>query len=408
MTALGLVTCLLVAFGLHAHAESILPGSWAINYETNSTFGFGLPRTGRALLQENKNRVRYHPCGGAPAELMPFPFASSPWKSAPKATLHGPADHEVEDDNTDARRLQRRRLLNTANAGYVIQDVGCKKSQMKVYFENMGAGSQVAKKVSPSEKQLIKCLDNIHDCDMDAYNAAQKLTGVRRMKALETSTNTQAEMGGKRRFKTCALVGNAGFLLNHKLGQYIDQHEVVVRFNVMDVAGYEEHVGRKTTFRVLNHQRSTTGCCRGKLPENSTNNNPITVLLWHPGAQEEIATECKKRYPDNKVVGLSRGFIQKEVSVMKSLRMDMQRLGFGPFSSWRQLTTGAHAVLLFERLCDTVSVYGISAYGFKGPDQYAGRDKRSTGGRQWHDWKGESLVYRLLHASGRMTLCTVA
>jgi hypothetical protein len=40
-------------------------------------------------------------------------------------------------------------------------------------------------------------------------------------------------------------------------------------------------------------------------------------------------------------------------------------------------------------------------------DQYAGRLKRSTGGRQWHDWKGESLAFRLLHASGRVALCTV-
>jgi hypothetical protein len=89
-------------------------------------------------------------------------------------------------------------------------------------------------------------------------------------------------MGGKRRFKTCAIVGNAGFMLNHKLGQYIDSHEVVVRFNVMDVGGFTESVGSKTTFRMLNHQRSTTGCCRGKLPENSTNSNPITVVFMNP------------------------------------------------------------------------------------------------------------------------------
>jgi hypothetical protein len=93
--------------------------------------------------------------------------------------------------------------------------------------------------------------------------------------------------------------------------------------------------------------------------------------------------------------------------MMRSLRMDLQRLGFGPFGSWRQMTSGAHAMLMFERMCDSVSVYGMSAYGFGKVDQYAGRLKRSTGGRQWHDWKGESMAYRLLHASGRIALCTV-
>eukprot|EP00959_Pyramimonas_sp_CCMP1952_P366425 7674506-Pyramimonas_sp.AAC.1 len=234
-------------------------------------------------------RVMYHPCGGAPAELMPFPLASSPWKNAPQAPLYGPSDHEGEDDGTDARRLQRRRLLSTANQGYMVQDVGCKKTEMKVYFENMGAGSQVAKRVSPSEKQLVNCLNDIQDCDTDAYQAAQKglchadwpfgvsdpssvpSLGVQvaggpederagdiheypggdgswqgrsgdarcckqlnpsataplprpfahSSRHLRTSPQGPSALhslspAGKRRFKTCALVGNAGFLLNHK------------------------------------------------------------------------------------------------------------------------------------------------------------------------------------------------
>lgn len=74
---------------------------------------------------------------------------------------------------------------------------------------------------------------------------------------------------------------------------------------------FTEHVGSKTTFRMLNHQRSTTACCRGKLPENYTTHDPVTVLLWHPGAQTDIAESCQRFYPRNRVVGLSRGFILK-------------------------------------------------------------------------------------------------
>ncbi|KAK3243681.1 hypothetical protein CYMTET_46677 [Cymbomonas tetramitiformis] len=80
--------------------------------------------------------------------------------------------------------------------------------------------------------------------------------------------------------------------------------------------------------------------------------------------------------------------------------------GWHGFNSWRQMTSGAHALLLFERLCDTVSLYGMTAYPSKGPDQYAGRDKKSSSGRQWHDWTGESLTWRLMHAGGRAALCS--
>jgi len=410
-------------------------------------------------------RMRLRPCGGAPPELLPFKLEQSPWDQAPFANLipsasvggqasaallstelvpessletEGSIEEEAEEEGEEDMEAETSSEMNAGESkqeeeniteegtteeeatedeeeaqhrrrlqGFAMQTVGCKKKVQKIYFENDGPGPVVAKKVAPTEKSLVRCMTDITQCDMDAYRAAQKTSSIRRLRALEVSTQAQAEVGGKRRFRTCAIVGNSGHILKTKLGEYIDKHEAIIRFNVMSVAGFTEHVGSKTTFRVLNHQRSTTGCCRGKLPENKTNSDPISVVLWHSGGQEEIATACRGHYPDNKVIGLSRGFVLKEVSVMRSLRMDVQRLGFGPLGSWRQLTSGAHAMLLFERLCDTISVYGISAYGFKGIDQYAGRDKRSTGGRQWHDWKGESLVYRLLHASGRVALCTV-
>lgn len=42
----------------------------------------------------------------------------------------------------------------------------------------------------------------------------------------------QAELGRKR-YRSCALVGNAGHLINHQYGPYIDRHEAVIRFNVL-------------------------------------------------------------------------------------------------------------------------------------------------------------------------------
>ena len=53
-------------------------------------------------------------------------------------------------------------------------------------------------------------------------------------------------------FKSCAIVGNSGGLNEARLGKDIDSHDIVVRLNVAPVNGFEEKVGGKTSFRLLN------------------------------------------------------------------------------------------------------------------------------------------------------------
>lgn len=62
------------------------------------------------------------------------------------------------------------------------------------------------------------------------------------------------ELRAKERWRTCAVVGNGGSLLLHKLGKRIDAADAVIRFNGGVTKGFEEHVGRKTTVRLANTQ----------------------------------------------------------------------------------------------------------------------------------------------------------
>lgn len=55
-------------------------------------------------------------------------------------------------------------------------------------------------------------------------------------------------------FKSCALVGGAGFLRNQRVGAEIDSHEFVMRVNLSPVSGYEEIAGKKTSMRVMNKE----------------------------------------------------------------------------------------------------------------------------------------------------------
>lgn len=51
--------------------------------------------------------------------------------------------------------------------------------------------------------------------------------------------------------KTVAVIGNAASSFDKELGKLIDQHDLVVRLNLLIPLGYEKYLGSKTNIRVL-------------------------------------------------------------------------------------------------------------------------------------------------------------
>lgn len=96
---------------------------------------------------------------------------------------------------------------------------------------------------------------------------------------------------------------------------------------------------------------------------------------------------------------------------MRAMRRDLQLLGQGPLGPWKQLTSGAHALFALLGACDRISLYGFSTYDWPGSedvfDQYGGRPHKSRSGLEFHDWGGEMRAWRLLHAAGRVTICSM-
>ncbi|XP_037764402.1 type 2 lactosamine alpha-2,3-sialyltransferase isoform X4 [Chelonia mydas] len=76
--------------------------------------------------------------------------------------------------------------------------------------------------------------------------------------------------------RRCVVVGNGGVLRNKTLGEKIDSYDVVIRMNNGPVIGYEEDVGRRTTFRLFYPESIFSD------PINYDPNTTVILLVFKP------------------------------------------------------------------------------------------------------------------------------
>lgn len=109
---------------------------------------------------------------------------------------------------------------------------------------------------------------------------------------------------------SCAIVGNAEHLLGQGLGEYIDEHDAVLRIND-GPQGSPHDVGEKTTHRIYNRNKSIKMCCNEQAAAALA---PGTmILLWHPTDQAELLDACESKAPHVKTYAISRAMIRVRV-----------------------------------------------------------------------------------------------
>ena len=368
-------------------------------------------------------------CGNAPKAFLPddlavffdasFSNEEEEEEETSKNVLED-VDDENEDEpgtfhNHDRRRRRRRQLLISrarafANRNGLTMPTGCDEKMGFVKHENFGEGAKprIAFK-NEGEKMLKKCVETTkrgEDCVN--INAVEAAKGIAKTSGfMTTTTNDGGGSGKKYQYESCALVGNSGSVLRKKFGKYINNHDVIVRFNMAPIGGFEHHVGNRTDVWVNGHEASKRLCCIGSAKMGAHAKDHV---MWFPAKQNVIKSACEKRRIKTKA--LSDREIPGYVAKMNKMRYESRRLGLGKnYDNWLQLTTGAHGLFYFLSKCRRVSVYGFSVWKERNAmgenlDQYGGRKSKVHSGNIFHDWSMETNAWKILHVANVLDVCT--
>ncbi|CAL6401263.1 unnamed protein product [Bathycoccus prasinos] len=369
-------------------------------------------------------------CGNAPKAFLPDDLAvffdasfsneeEEEEEETSKNVLED-VDDENEDEpdtfhNHDRRRRRRRQLLISrarafANRNGLTMPTGCDEKMGFVKHENFGEGAKprIAFK-NEGEKMLKKCVETTkrgEDCvNINAVGAAKGIAKTSGF--MTTTTNGGGGSGKKYQYETCALVGNGGSVLRKKFGKYINNHDVIVRFNMAPIGGFEQHVGNRTDVWVNGHEASKRLCCIGSAKMGTHAKDHV---MWFPAKENVIKSACEKRRIKTKA--LSDREIPGYVAKMNKMRYESRRLGLGKnYDNWLQLTTGAHGLFYFLSKCRRVSVYGFSVWKERNAmgenlDQYGGRKSKVHSGNIFHDWSMETNAWKILHVANVLDVCT--
>ena len=371
-------------------------------------------------------------CGNAPKAFLPddlavffdASFSNEEEEEEEEEETSKNVLEDVDDENEDEpdtfhnhgrRRRRRRQLLISrarafANRNGLTMPTGCDEKMGFVKHENFGEGAKprIAFK-NEGEKMLKKCVETTkrgEDCVN--INAVEAAKGIAKTSGFMTTTTSGGGGSSKKyQYESCALVGNGGSVLRKKFGKYINNHDVIVRFNMAPIGGFEQHVGNRTDVWVNGHEASKRLCCIGSAKMGAHAKDHV---MWFPAKQNVIKSACEKRRIKTKA--LSDREIPGYVAKMNKMRYESRRLGLGKnYDNWLQLTTGAHGLFYFLSKCRRVSVYGFSVWKERNAmgenlDQYGGRKSKVHSGNIFHDWSMETNAWKILHVANVLDVCT--
>ncbi|XP_074289191.1 beta-1,6-galactosyltransferase GALT29A-like [Silene latifolia] len=213
--------------------------------------------------------------------------------------------------------------------------------------------------------------------------------------------------GSKRKYSSCAVVGNSGILLNKEYGGLIDAHEAVIRLNNARVGPYQENVGSKTSISFVNSNilhvcaRKDDCFCH---PYGS--NVPIVMYMCQP-AQFLDYVVCNSSHKAPLIVTDPRfDMLCARVVKYYSLKRFANEGPNKTIEEWNSAndgslfhySSGMQAVALALGICDRVSLFGFG----KSSQAKHHYHTRQTKELRLHDYEAEYDFYNDLVTKPQM------
>lgn len=183
------------------------------------------------------------------------------------------------------------------------------------------------------------------------------------LKQVALTGEVHAEPQGKlkRRWKDCAVVSNSGTLARKFNGDYVNEAELVFRFNSAPTTGWEMFVGSKDNVRIVNnkylprvHGQQTQG---GQTGMYLVKSNVAYVVV---GPEDEYHEDFAEEFPLSELYrvdpSVSDSFSRMLQTLYNSSVLDPEVAHGQSYSP----TSGALGMMLALTVCDEVYAFGMA------------------------------------------------
>ncbi|KAL3828558.1 hypothetical protein ACJIZ3_017360 [Penstemon smallii] len=171
----------------------------------------------------------------------------------------------------------------------------------------------------------------------------------------------------RKKYKTCAVVGNSGILLQSDYGKLIDSHEAVIRLNNARTTRFEKNVGSKTSISFVNSNILHL-CARreGCFCHPYGLNVPIVMYICQPlqffdylvcNASHKVPIIVTDPRFDVLCARIVKYYSLKRF--VESSGKDLDQWGSTHGGSMFHYSSGMQAIMLGLGICEKVSVFGF-------------------------------------------------
>ena len=168
----------------------------------------------------------------------------------------------------------------------------------------------------------------------------------------------------RERYDTCAVVGSSGSLLDANYGDLIDDHSAVFRLHNAPTNKFEQQVGSKTTYQVLNHfwagELLKVGTGVGGEKNRNLNHwvhEGAHLVLWSLYSQETYLA-LKETFPTMSITLLNPQFTQSITSAAKLMQERIEKT-MGVAFDIEDYSSTLMSVALAMESCGTIDLYGV-------------------------------------------------